>query len=196
MCPEPQLLSIFFDNELPSPWKEKLELHLESCPACRAVLGAYNFIGENLEAPPAETMEAVRDRVWKKLAGAVPAGGYLRARQTGPVNRAWNRSISLPLPALAAAAVIIVVCFFALLGIRSGIAPQSTGSMVMANIGLDDEGIVPVADMNGVLKYLSSQDANDVMVIRLPESRRFSRAGEPALINAADYSRTRRNISP
>jgi hypothetical protein len=53
----------------------------------------------------------------------------------------------------------------------------------------DNQGIVPIQDMAGVLQYLSGQDYGDFMVIRLPESRSFSRIGEPALINAADYSR-------
>ena len=64
-----------------------------------------------------------------------------------------------------------------------------------ANIGFDDYTTVPVQNMNDVLKYLSSQENGDFMVVRLPESTRFSRTGEPTLINAADYSRTRRNLS-
>jgi hypothetical protein len=115
------------------------------------------------------------------------------------VKRVWNRTITLPLPAAAAAAVFIIVVFFALAGIGRGTSspPQvlSPDTMAAAGIGLDDQGMfpVPVQDMTGVLQYLSSQDGGDFMVIRLPESRKFSRIGEPALINAADYSRS--NIS-
>jgi thioredoxin-related protein len=35
MCPDPQLLSIYLDGELPSPWKEKMQEHFAQCPRCR-----------------------------------------------------------------------------------------------------------------------------------------------------------------
>jgi len=41
MCPEPQLISIYLDNELPSPWKEKLESHLAECSSCREKLDGF-----------------------------------------------------------------------------------------------------------------------------------------------------------
>ena len=230
MCPERQIISLYVDGELPSPWKEKLETHLESCPACRKTLAAYNYIGENLEDTLSEKIREVQDRVWSKISapGLVtipesivndenssqrnekakvfnnPAAEREPAVRRGikpsprikPVKRIWSRTISLPLPAAAAAAVVIVVLFFVLTGVRSGVQISPQDSMKMASIGLDDQGLVPVNDMSGVLQYLSNQDNNDLMVIQLPGSRHFSRSGDPALINAADYSRARRNLSP
>ena len=189
MCPDRQFISLYFDGELPSPWREKMEAHLESCGECRAVLAGYKNLGEQLrEVSPAPqtsptTMEAARERVWEKLS----------AHRTGTRTRTriWNRYITLPLPA-AAAAVLVVIVFFALVGIRGLTRPSPQNQMVTAGIGigLDDYGMVPIQDMGGVLQYLSSQDNGDFMVILLPESRKFSRIGEPALINAADYSRS------
>jgi hypothetical protein len=52
-------------------------------------------------------------------------------------------------------------------------------------------GIIPAAtDLNGVLKYLGA-DGSDIIILRLPENRNFSRSGDPAIIRAADYSRRR-----
>jgi len=49
--------------------------------------------------------------------------------------------------------------------------------------------IIPAAtDLNGVLQYLGA-DGSDIIILRLPESRNFSRSGDPAIIRAADYSR-------
>ena len=201
MCPDREVISLYHDGELPSPWKEKLETHLESCPACSKVLAGYKYIGKDLEELRTETVQAAQDRVWGKIAGLAAAGADIHAedrriQRTGGVKKIWNRSISLPLPAAAAAAVLIAALFFALLGIRPGMQPKQPDAAAVAKIGLDDQGIVPVNDMTGVLQYLSSQDNNDVMVIKLPESRHFSRSGDPALINAADYSRARRNLTP
>ena len=193
MCPDHQIISLFLDGELPSPWKEKMETHLESCPNCQAALAGYRRVTEKLGEPPVETIEAAQDRVWKKL--TVPEL-IIEERNFKPerrhTGRSWSRTITLPLPAAAAAAaVLIIVVCFAVVGIRGGTSSAAPDPATIANIGLDDQGIVPVNDMNGVLRYLSSQDNGDFMVVRLPESKQFSRTGEPALINAADYSRRR-----
>ena len=199
MCPERQIISLYLDGELPSPWNEKMEAHLESCPKCRATLARYRGVGECLRAAPAKppesdsfesAMERAQDRVWDKLTAPAISGETIKPKiyRSG----VWNRTITLPLPAAAAAAVLIIAAFFALVGLRGGAASPSTSLDTVAalNIGFDDQGMVPVTDMSGVLHYLSSQDSGgDFMVIRLPESRNFSRNGEPTLINAADYSR-------
>ena len=200
-CPERQIISLYLDGELPSPWKEKLEAHLESCPECRAALAGYRNLGNSLRDLPEKTIEEAQDRVWMKLTTQGTIGEKVVSRS--PAGKRVRglplqyRTITVPLPAVAAAAAAIVIAFFALLGMRTGTQPlpQVQQSMAAANIGLDDQATLPIQDMNGVLKYLSSQDNGDFMVIRLPESKKFSRTGEPTLINAADYSRTRRNFS-
>ena len=196
MCPDRQMLSLYFDKELPSPWKEKLEGHLQNCPHCQAALAEYRRLGEILREPDGQTMQASQDRLWKKLAEAETfrtensKSAFSKALRMEKI-RPWSRSITLPLPAAAAAAVLIVVIFLALIGVIELRQAPSQDMMAAINIELDDHGIVPipVQDMSGVLQYLSGQDGGDFMVVRLPETRRFTRAGEPALINAADYSR-------
>jgi hypothetical protein len=104
----------------------------------------------------------------------------------------WNYRLSIPLPAVAAAAAIILT-IAALMYIRGG-NPQPSDSAARSNFILASEeeelpSIIPAAqDMNGLLQLLGS-DGTDVMIIRLPESRNFARSGEPAIIRAADYSR-------
>ena len=235
MCPERQIISLYHDEELPSPWKEKLEAHFKTCPECRAVLDGYRNLGESMKElsgssagapgdpdrssfsfPREETVRAARERVWSKLVALAPvalapaAQGELPAGRTRTAKRIWSRTVTLPLPAAAAAAaaVIIGVVFITLAGIRGGIRPLERDAMAViqgdrpypsdlewsgAVLG-DNYGMVPKLDnMNDVLRYVSNQDNADFMVIRLPESRRFSRSGEPALINAADYSRNSKN---
>jgi len=194
MCPDRQIISLYFDGELPSPWKEKLETHLESCSECRAVFTEYTRLGDNLRQFPADTVQAAQDRVWEKLAAAKPETGPAPEispviQRYRPARRIWSRSISLPLPAAAAAAVVIIVLCFALVGLRRGAGTAAQDSVAVANIGFDDQGMLPVNDMSGILNYLSSQDNGDFMVVNLPASKSFSRSGEPTLINAADYSR-------
>ena len=196
MCPDRKIISLHLDGELPSPWKEKMEAHLGACPECRATLAAYRRLGESICDLPDETLQAAQDRVWKKLTAPelIITEKSDHSQAVRAKKRIWKSTITLPLPAAAAAAAAIIIVFIALLGIRSEprSLPQDSMAALPGNLQVildDHQDIVPVQDMTGVLQYLSNQDNEDYMVIRLPEHRRFSRTGEPALINAANYSR-------
>jgi len=203
MCPDPQLLSIYIDGELPSPWKEKMENHFSQCSGCREKLENLKRLHELLNKDTTERriiveknaadsaaehetefMEESKTRVWQKLES--------RRRFKSGV-RLWRKRLSVPLPAAAAAAVVIAL--LAGLWLRGGSVknsgfaqqPQEPVNFILA---AEDEfpGIIPTADISGVLQYLTS-DGKDVIILRLPESKNFSRTGEPAIIRAADYPR-------
>jgi hypothetical protein len=185
MCPDRQILSLYFDGELPSPWKEKMEAHLETCAGCRKRLEEYRSFSSAAGIIGEDEIVAAKDRVWLRLTAPAPvkSGGNRGLFQES----LWNRSVTLPLP--AAAAIFIVIAFFAILTLSGQRVAVFSGTPPVASaIDMDVHGIAPVSDMNGVLQYLSSQDASEFMIIKLPESRSFSRFGEPALLKAADYS--------
>ena len=50
MCPDETLLTAFVDNEVPSPWKERIELHLEQCEQCRTRVETYRELRVRLES--------------------------------------------------------------------------------------------------------------------------------------------------
>jgi hypothetical protein len=185
MCPDRQILSVYFDQELPSPWKEKLESHLAECSECREGLERYRRAFPGPGPADLAATEAAKERVWLKVARL---GGETPVRPRA--EKWWSRSVSLPLPAAAAAAAILVFAL-AVLALRKPAVDPDTA--VAAGMGLDVQGIVPVSDMNGVIQYLGGEDTADIVIIRLPESRRFMSSGEPAIIKAADY--VRRNTS-
>jgi len=208
MCPERQIISVYVDGELPSPWREKMEAHLESCEECRIALAKYRNLNGCMLELPAKTVEAARERVWEKLASSGISESIGRPikqnreeisqRQIRAVKKVWNSRISMPLP-VAAAACLIIAVFLAVAGTR--VSRQNQMQEIPEEIAVsapiqeymplfgDDQGILPIQDINGVLQYLSSQEYGDFVVLRLPETRTFSRIGEPALINATDYSR-------
>ena len=208
MCPDPQLLSIYIDGELPSPWKEKMEGHFSQCSVCREKLVNLQRLHELLKKDTtegrttvdknaaaaegsqpaveheAEFMEEARTRVWQKLESR-------RRFKSGA--GLWRRRLSIPLPAAAAAAVIIALltAFWVRDGrVKNNGFAQQTQEPVNFILAAEDElpGVIPAADISGVLQYLTS-DGKDVIILRLPESRNFSRTGEPAIIRAADYPR-------
>ena len=163
-----------------------MEAHLESCEKCRTAVARYRSIRNYLLDEPEKNLAEAQERVWQKI--AAPSLAISRE----PRKTIWSRSITLPLPTAAAAMVFIAVLAF--VGVRALYQPTPNAAILSeqvatGGIGLNDTGMVNIQDMAGVLQYLSSLDNGDFMVIRLPESRTFTRIGEPALINAADYSR-------
>jgi anti-sigma factor RsiW len=179
MCPDRQIISVYADGELPSPWKEKLETHLSTCRTCSERLASYRGISGLLHDTQAQA-EALQ-------ADVQAAADRVRNRLSSPVDRApslyrplWRRNISIPLPAAAAAAVLIVL--LSLVFVR-----RQPNVEAVAGINLDIQDTVPVSGMDGVLQYLSARDDSDYVILKLPE-RNFMSTGEPTIIKAADYS--------
>jgi anti-sigma factor RsiW len=67
MCPDRQIISLYLDGELPSPWDGKMEAHLESCEKCRSVLAGYRSIKNSLLENKEKTLIGAQERVWQKL---------------------------------------------------------------------------------------------------------------------------------
>ena len=196
MCPDRQLLSVYFDGELPSPWKEKMEAHIKNCPECSKQLEAYTSIHRARAEESEPVMEAARQRIWQNLEQRL---GYSSSPQRtilrDPRQAAWRRSIRIPIPAAAAAIVLFAVLAF-LLALRINSTTELSGITFASEAELDTPGIIPVSDMADVLQYLDGRDNGDIIILRLPESRSFVNYGEPAMIKASDYSRnvSNRNI--
>lgn len=186
MCPDRQLLSVYLDGELPSPWREKLESHLASCLECTMRLDVYREVGGKNDAatagpaiPSAERMEAAKNRVWRNIVGLDSA--------RKPAGKGWRRTLVLPLPA-AIAAILVVASAAAFVGgpVVASLSKDREG----ARIASDVQGAIPVSDMAGVLSYLEAQDAaTNIVIIQLPESQSFTPSGEPSFVRAADYMR-------
>jgi hypothetical protein len=173
MCPDRQIVSVYADGELPAPWKEKFEKHLSECGVCRARLETYRRISRILAHTGCEggAVETAAEKVMERLSS--------RKVRTPPV---WQRTVRVPLPAAAAAAILIVALSVVWL------LPVKNSEPALAEIHLEMGDTVPIADMNGVLQYLGAGDGGDYVVLRLPE-RNFISAGEPTILKAADYSR-------
>ncbi|MDR0785301.1 MAG: zf-HC2 domain-containing protein [Treponema sp.] len=182
MCPEQQLLSVYFDGELPSPWKEKMETHVASCTKCASRFAKFSVCSRILREKTGETSyeEEAKERVFKNLAP------YFERRKSA----FWSRSISLPLPAAAAAAVVFILAFM-LTMIRPFSTVQTPQSMSSAENGveMDVQNIGPASDINGVMQYLRQQNGSEYMIIQFPEAKNFTSSGEPLIIKATDYPR-------
>jgi hypothetical protein len=204
MCPDRQILSVYLDGELPSPWKEKMESHLASCPRCRETVETWKRISGEMRAGEEPCPQ---ERVWERIRGRVkdaegpkrffageesfpaPSPAGLSGRSLGAL---WRRRVVLPFPAAAAAAAAVLVFVIGSIFFRppaqSPIPDLAVGFLETAGIDMELDTIRPVNDVSGVLQYLESMDSDDIVIIRLPESRNFRSAGEPKMLRAADYS--------
>jgi hypothetical protein len=187
MCPDREILSVYLDGELPSPWKEKLESHLEGCARCRERLEAYRTVHRLVhDGPAADVVEAAKERVRAGLEKRTGTGPRLRYRSAGIL----RRRVTMPLPAaVAAAAVFVVVLALAWLG-----RPALRNPETALAAEIDMRGTIPVSDMNGVLQYLGGEDAGNYVILKLPESRNFTSTGEPLILKEADYRTSRQGL--
>ena len=100
----------------------------------------------------------------------------------------WKKRLNLPLPAVAAAACLIIVIsvFFSINLANSGSSIAEVEKTPM----IAETGITQDDDLTTIIKLMENQDFNNEMFIQLPDDSRFSISGEPMLIKASDLNRS------
>jgi hypothetical protein len=194
-CSFRQWLSVYYDGEMYSPWKEKMEAHIAGCADCKEQLEAYKKI--SLSLAPAE--DIIPDEAQRRVLQKLETSGHFSSYENRPAwsPPVWKRRVSIPIP--AAAAVVFMFIALAFLWIRSPGRLQKTNAVNMAITAETEilpDDFLPVAgypsagnpSMETVLQYLGGNDTGEIIILRLPESRKFSSYGEPSIIRAADYS--------
>jgi hypothetical protein len=163
-----------------------MERHLASCVSCRAVLETYRGVSERLEAGPEKaaldaSLKAAAERIRKKLPAGLSRAGVSPEKIRPSL---WRRSIRIPLPAAAAAVLIFFILAFSWIRRPAGdtLLPEMA---VASGIDLDIRDMIPVADINGVLQYLSARDDADYVILQLPESSSFMSTGDPTILREA-----------
>ena len=174
-CPDRQMLSVYLDGELPSPWREKLESHVSGCPECAARIEAYK---RAVPTPADEAREReAGERVWRRLGESAPRGRR-------PVGAIWRRSV--PLPAVAAAAALAVGVAAA----WAAWAPTEREADLVGFVSVSESGLyAPGQDMESVIEYLIGRGGDTLVLFELPGNLSFVSSGDPAIVGAADYSR-------
>jgi hypothetical protein len=215
MCHNKQFLSIYFDGELSSPWKERMEQHLESCPDCVKSLETYKKTSEFLNDGKAGNsnngvyddgvMEAAKFRVWEKINVGTRQyslySSYSRPRRLSRLLPNIPGSLTAAAAgALAATALFFVISFITPPETNKNELPEISidtmenigGIPVSSDYALDIPEITPTLNMDDVLHYLDN-DSSNIVIIKLPERKKFNNYGKPAFINAADYRRSPAN---
>jgi anti-sigma factor RsiW len=197
MCPDRDLISAHVDGEVPSPWRERLEEHLESCPSCASLAADYRRLGSRLKdelgGDLGESFARGRSRLDLLLEGIPSArrdkAGPRRARKTAL--RSLGRSVSLPLPLAAAAAVLVILLGGAttLLALKpsKAVAIQTVASGEIAP--LPSQAKAQPASMDELLRYLEARDGQVTLTINLPSGTTFGSAGKPVIMRSTQAQR-------
>ncbi len=174
MCPDRELLSAWLDGEVPSPWREKIAEHIGACAECAGAVDRYRRMQSVLLAGlerDGELEGSAGERVLSRLA----------FRRTKP-RSFWSRSLLLPLPAAAAAGVAA-----ALLALALALSGARNAELRMAVQNSARGGVNVASGMEGILEYLSRQDAGVNITITLPAGTAVNSSGDPFMIREADY---------
>jgi anti-sigma factor RsiW len=190
VCPDRDLLSAHADGEVPSPWRERLEEHIASCPDCARAMSGYAALrGALRSGDDAEVSAAVvrgRSRLDALLDGAFASAPSPRPAPHSPrlsaARAALGRSISLPLPLAAAAALVVL-----LLGGATAVMafrPDRVPSMPVVAAGEMESHLAKPASMDELLRFLGSSDGQVQVTINLPSGTTFGSAGSPVIMRS------------
>jgi hypothetical protein len=184
MCPDKQLLSVYYDDELPSPWKEKMETHLVLCTDCRTTVSGYGKLSSLLNLSVAQEVPSVAAyaRMREKLLSAENRNAPSRMR-------IFARRVVVPLPLAVAAAAALVFAFAALLA--QGRTVRPIPETVAEGIHLEPEEIRRVSSMDDALRFIENDEffaGSQSVIMRLPKNKTFNNFGNPQIQNVAGGS--------
>jgi anti-sigma factor RsiW len=185
MCVEETVLSAYVDQELSEKEAHTVEEHLQSCDRCRATIERLQRVKKQLREGDKSSLLAGDGSSLSSSAEQVRE----RIRRKATLGRRPYRSagVYLPLPAALAAAALLLLLTGALIGVS---LQKETGEPRVAEETTEREmsaAAVHDAEIEELIRFLSSQGASLEVRIELPPSSQFSVRGEPRLIRADEF---------
>jgi len=186
MCPDKELLSAYFDGEIPSPWKETIAAHVASCPECSRALDTFAAGASLLRAAPEPDFESRKDAVFNRVAAHV----------TSERRFAFPSRIMIPLPA-AVAAVAAIAFLLGMFITRQApgteIAARSTQTIpgIAVPAGAAYEGTPVSTDTRRLLDVLEGKEIEINITVKLPETSNLKMSGEPEILTVSGTGASR-----
>lgn len=102
-CPDSDLYSAYVDGEVPSPWKEKLEAHLASCPVCTKKTERYNRLRMQIREDLRVLSDLELEASFSRLSAKLGTGRMEMTQNRKQDYLGWARkAVLIPVPLLAA----------------------------------------------------------------------------------------------
>jgi len=174
------VLSAYVDGEIPARFVPEVASAIERDPDVRAHYLELLELHKKLNAGLPVDVEASARRSWE----AVKATAERTPRTLNP--DVWHRRINVPMPALAAAATIVI----ALLGVviwSLAMDPAEQPDSLAHRNDVDVTIRVEGSEMEQVLQWLVDKNMLGEINIQLPEQQ-FQIVGEPVFVKSAGFS--------
>jgi anti-sigma factor RsiW len=181
MCPDDQLLSAFADDEIPSPWKERVELHIGKCARCSEKVESIRTLSLSLLALDDPQDIQVLESAKLRIGASIDLNSARRREtRTGIAQRIlalWSQRIQLPMPFAAAGILAFVLLAAMTLGVfnplRKNTDTLAATSKVLASHATTLETLV---------RYLETQNSAQAVTIKMPGEAWFGQPGNPVLV--------------
>lgn len=180
MHPDRTVLSAYLDGEVSEPFATIVRESINSDPVVRREYEQLVELRNRLAVEPATNIDESMRRSWRVISARLyPAVGAPRL-PVGGSGSVWRRAVSLPFPALAAAALVVLalvgVLIWSLLPVR-----QTAGDYLARGNNVDVTIRVDGAEMEQVLQWLVDRNMLGEISIQLPEQQ-FQIVGEPVFV--------------
>jgi hypothetical protein len=181
MCPDRQILSAYFDGEIPAPWSREIAAHTATCELCQARLDEMQETRSIMTGGDAHAWRAPMERVRRRILAHVPVG----RQKVG----AWKRQVTLPLPVavLAASLLLTFGITLAVLATRTNMGYIRVTRAPAG--GTEYQFAVPYDKVEALLKSMGGADATIESVMTIPKSVKLIPVGEPRMGKAKEFPR-------
>lgn len=183
MCPDDALLSAFVDGEIPSPWKERMEIHMAGCRECSRKVESFRSLQRSMLALDAEADLRTLSAAKARIGASIDFGATDRNVGTSAVERLrhlWTQRVPMPMPILAASLLALVF----LVGISLGLfSPFMNRAGLMASAS---KTIAPQAATLEMIAQYMKQSSVEPLMIEMPQESIFSQLGNPIVVSSPD----------
>jgi len=184
MCPDSKLLSAFYDGEVASPWKEKIEDHITECAQCKAVVDGFSSQTDFLQSEPVPEFSS-------SFADVQMLIRHKNNVETGHAPFSLFKAPVIPMAA-AAAAVLAFLFGFMMAGSTGPSASYSEIPLAVADGWSVPPGdlVIPGEDLEAMLSMIEQNSDflfNQETSLELPVNLNLAHLGESALVRTASY---------
>ena len=173
MCPDVEILSSFYDDELDESQREIVKTHVDSCPHCQKKMAELGLISEAINAEEEPDFQMAKVNTWNNIMDIID-----REEQKLPKVNFWQRRFQISFPAAAAlVAAFIVVLSLSVVSFYMG--KHTTSSPTTPELNMTDASDTMFNDDNLF--------DNSAIEFDIPAINNIIHAGEPLLIKEVDF---------
>ena len=174
MCPDVEILSAYYDDELEDSQRQIVKTHVDSCPHCQKKMAAMRLVSVAIHAEEEPDFKMAQVNTWNRIMDKIA-----QYEKKAPKINFWQRRFQISFPAAAAVlAVFILALSLGVVGFYMG--KHTTSSPASPEINMTDASDTILNDDNIF--------DNSPIEFDIPAINTFIHAGEPLLIKEVDFN--------